>query len=508
MKNDSLTKPIIEQMMKDRTLRSAITRESHYWFFNLYFNHYVKHETAPFQREIFKLTEEQAHKNIFLCAFRGSGKSTLMTLSYALWSILGIQQKKFVLLLFQTINQAKQHMANLKQELEDNSLLKNDLGPFREESDEWGAFTLVFPEQNARITVASTEQSIRGMRHHQYRPDLIICDDVEDLASTKTREGREKTYRWLKSDVIPAGDQHTRLIVIGNLLHEDSLLMHLKRDLEEGITNGIFRSYPLLDDNGNCLWQGKYPTYTEIEMERKRLGNENAWQREFLLRIIPEEDQIILQEWIQYYEHDELSPKKCRAAYIAVDPAISQKDSADFTAVAVVVIEGYGKNFYARVLSHPINRKMRFPETVTLIESLYSSLKSTYPYLKILVEDVAYQKSLIDQLENHRYPVIGIKPLGDKYSRLVTASNLIQTGKILFPKRGAEELIQQMIGFGVERHDDLVDALTLAAQKIIEEDKPSIHFRDFYSPEELREISRIAKNSEPVGFGDIMNKKF
>ena len=73
-------------------------------------------------------------------------------------------------------------MVNLKRELEDNDLLKNDLGPFQEESDEWGSISLVFSNMNARITVASSEQSIRGMRHGQHRPDLIIGDDVEDMA--------------------------------------------------------------------------------------------------------------------------------------------------------------------------------------------------------------------------------------------------------------------------------------------------------------------------------------
>jgi len=31
------------------------------------------------------------------------------------------------------------------------------------------------------------------MKHMQYRPDLIICDDIEDLQSVKTKEGRDKS---------------------------------------------------------------------------------------------------------------------------------------------------------------------------------------------------------------------------------------------------------------------------------------------------------------------------
>lgn len=40
--------------------------------------------------------------------------------------------------------------------------------------------------------------------------------------------------------------------------------------------------------------------------------------------------------------------------------------------------------------------------------------------------------------------------------------------KVFFPKQGAEELIQQLVYFGVEKHDDLVDAFTIVLLKSLE----------------------------------------
>jgi hypothetical protein len=105
----------------------------------------------------------------------------------------------------------------------------------------------------------STEQSIRGLRHNQHRPDLIICDDLEDMASVKTYENRQKIYNWLCGEVMPLGDHGTRFVVVGNLLHEDSLVMRLKRDIDEGQRQGIFRKFPLLSGDGSVAWPGKYP---------------------------------------------------------------------------------------------------------------------------------------------------------------------------------------------------------------------------------------------------------
>lgn len=470
-KNNILTEEIIGKMIKDKNVRRAIVRKSHLLFFYFYFAHYVKYEIAECQKEIFSLTEQIKVKNFFIVAFRGSGKSTIMTMSYPIWAILGEQQKKFVLILCQTRNQAKQHMMNLKRELESNQLLRNDLGPFQEERDEWGSASLVFSSLNARITAASTEQSIRGLRHNQYRPDLIIGDDVEDLSSTKTRESREKAYQWLTGEVIPAGDKDTRLVMIGNLLHEDSLLMKLKRDLEEERIEGIFKFYPLVDENGKIYWTGKYPNMDSVEEEKKKIGNEISWQREYLLRIISDSDQVIHFEWIQYYD-DLPNIKDYRKIIIGVDLAISKKETACYTAMVSAVIYKKREDFCVYILPNPINKRMSFPETIKQIKSLYDSLYSDYYYIIIVIEEVGYQQAVTEQLNNDDYPAEGVKVSSDKRSRLMSIGNLIQTGKIVFPKKGAEELIGQILGFGVERHDDLVDAFTIVAHKAIRENKP------------------------------------
>ena len=299
--NKVIQKSLVNKMMKDRLVRISITKDSFLYFFHFYYAHYVKYETADFQKEIIHYLEKSTIENLYIVAFRGSGKSTMITTAYPIWAILGKQQKKFCIIFCQTKAQAKQHMMNIRSELENNDLLKKDLGPFQEESDEWGSHSLVFKKHGARITIASTEQSIRGLRHNEHRPDLIICDDIEDVQSTRTREGRDKNYYWLKGEVIPSGDKNTRLIIVGNLLHEDSLLMRIKEDINQGKTRGIFKEYPLLDKNNICLWPGKYITDKEIEDEKLKVASDISWQREYLLRIISSDDQVIYPEWIQYY---------------------------------------------------------------------------------------------------------------------------------------------------------------------------------------------------------------
>jgi phage terminase large subunit-like protein len=45
---------------------------------------------------------------------------------------------------------------------------------------------------------------------------------------------------------------------------------------------------------------------------------------------------------------------------------------------------------------------------------------------------------------------------------------MIRNGNMFFPREGSEELIQQLVYFGVEKHDDLVDAFTIVLLKSLE----------------------------------------
>lgn len=487
-----LTEKELEEIKKKRLVRRTLAKNSHFWFFSIYLGHYIKYPFAPFHSEMFALTENADIRLSVLVAFRGSGKSTLITLSYPIWAIVGSQQKKFILILSQTQSQARLHMANIKRELESNELLKADIGPFEEVSDEWGSNSIVISKYGARITVASTEQSIRGLRHGEHRPDLVICDDVEDLNSVKTREGRDKTFQWLVGEVLPIGDQDTKIVIVGNLLHEDSLLMRLKKGIQNEKLNGKYFAYPLLDMNNAIAWQAKFKTLKDVERLRTTIGTDSAWYREYLLRIISDADRLVHPEWIQYYDQIPSEDNgDFRYTATGIDLAISQRESADYTAMVSAKVFGYSDKLKIYILPYPVNKRLSFPETYETASQLSKDLGDGH-YTKLYIEDVGYQQALIQDLSNHNVPAEGVKVSGqDKRSRLALITHLIKQGKVLFPKGNqTEELIMQLTGFGIEKHDDLADAFSLLLLKILEEDRgePSVfivdlgNFYDRFSP--------------------------
>lgn len=444
-------------MIMDKKFRVAMVRKSHFWFFHYYFGTtYVKYRTADFQREILQLSQDRNVQNLVITAFRGSSKSTLITLSYAIWCIVGEQEKKFPIILGKTQAKAQTYLMSIKKELEQNDNLRHDLGPFKEESNQWGAQSLILPQYGARISTGSVEQSIRGIRHNQHRPDVIICDDIEDIESVKTQESRDKLFEWLTSDVLPAGDKDTRMIFIGTPLHNDSILMRLQNIFKLGDPRNVFKRYPIVDENEQPLWPGKFETPEDIETEKAKCFSPLAWQREYLLNIVEREDQIIRKDWIKYY--DTLPPENCHTyRATAIDLAISQKDTSDYTAMVSAQVQGRGSKMIIYILDNVVNSHLTSLETLERAKTISSSLRKG----KIYIESNGYQQSVVEHLKKDGFRAEGIKSLGNKYERLGAVSHLIESGRVVFPTKGAEVLVNQLLGLGVERHDDLVDALSL-----------------------------------------------
>ena len=464
----TLTPDELAQIKNKRSVRRTLAKKSHFWFFSIYLGHYIGYPFAPFHHEMFAITEDTALRLAVLVAFRGSGKSTLMSLSYPIWAVIGAQQKKFVLIVSQTQSQARLHLSNIKKELETNQLLNKDIGPFEEVSDEWGATSIVLSNFSARIAIASTEQSIRGIRYGQYRPDLVICDDVEDLNSAKTKESRDKTFQWLNGEILPIGDEATKFIVVGNLLHEDCLLMRLKTSLENNKLGGKFYAYPLLSKDDEIAWKGKFPDMTAVNKLKETIGNDSAWFREYLLKIISDSERLVHPEWIHFYDNPPDDDDDSGYTAIGIDLAISTRNSADRTAMVVARVYGQGEDLRIYILPNPINEHLTFPQTTDTIKNLSRGLGVES---KIFIEDVGYQKSLIQHLNSLNIPCEGASVGSlDKRARLALTTSIIQQGKVLFSRHGNEDLTTQLVGFGIEKYNDLADAFSLLILKIIEMD--------------------------------------
>jgi hypothetical protein len=93
------------------------------------------------------------------------------------------------------------------------------------------------------------------------------------------------------------------------------------------------------------------------------------------------------------------------------------------------------------------------------METLDRIRKSSVMSSEFFVEAVAYQQVGIEEMERRAFSVQAMHPIKDKRAGLRVAARYIKMGIAKFPRKGCEQLLTQLFGFGVEKHDDGVDAL-------------------------------------------------
>lgn len=422
-------------------------------FWITFFPHYQTIAPAEFHPDLIRILEDYSIKSINVMGFRESAKSTIATLAYPIWAALE-RKAEFIIISSDTDDQARLILENIRAELESNEILISCYGKIKGDR-EWGSETIVLAN-GVRIMARSRGQKFRGLRHRQHRPGIVIVDDPEDRKWVRKKANRDETERWLTGDVIPGMDRQGKIVVLSNMLHTDCIGMRLKR-------NNAFlsRQYNIIE-NGRCTWPAKYPTKASLELVRDRVGR-TAWMREYRLKVVPDEGQVIKEEWIVKYKE---IPKEFRRMMeiTGVDLAISEKSTADFTAMVSLtagLLNGKPKIY---VRPNPVEARMSMGDMIERAKLIQASIPGSTFY----VENVQYQQAAIESLKRAWVNVVGVHPIGDKRARLETVSPRIQDGTVEFAEVGCEDLISNVVNFGIEEHDDLCDALVYALLAVMQ----------------------------------------
>lgn len=106
------------------------------------------------------------------------------------------------------------------------------------------------------VVALGLDAAVRGIKIEEYRPDLIILDDIDDKDDTIIIT--EKKIKTLTDDILPAGSQDAAVIGIQNLIHYNSIF---KR-----ITDGR------ADFLHNRIISGPFPAVIGLEYEAKPKG--------------------------------------------------------------------------------------------------------------------------------------------------------------------------------------------------------------------------------------------
>lgn len=299
---------------------------------------------SPFSilhEEIFKLIDS-GHRKIAIAAPRGIGKTTIAR-TVASRGIL-FRDIHFITYVSNSATSATLQTENIKRELISNKDIRELFGSIKEndfelEMDEsfskesWVAFgnTLVMPR--------GAGQQVRGLLWKNYRPQLIIVDDLEKKDELLNPDNREALKDWFHSDLEKSINRYAddwRIIYIDTLKHQDSLLQEL-------INSSDWKSIVLsiCDDN----YHSNAPDYMNDEEIKEELqshrekGKLDIFYMEYMNAPTSKEDASFKEENFKHYNETDKDKQdiihRCENVIIC-DPAKTVKlSSADSAIVGI-----------------------------------------------------------------------------------------------------------------------------------------------------------------------------
>ena len=344
--------------------------------------------------------------------------------------------------------------------------------------DSGDAFEVLYKNgQRVRIEIFGKGGMVRGRVWGLKRPDIIILNDIQDLADMDSEVIPDKDWDWFLSDVMFLG-KASRIFMIGNNVGArcviERVMAHANvlnfKTMRVGIATYLHDD-GIKVEIGEPTWPARH-TKEEILAEYmafKAIGKEDTFMRERMCQnMSPLSHPLHPEKLVEFDWHDAEAQKEIRSGSVSlvIDPALSKKKTAD-PSVILAFVDGKGGRRY--ILD--VDFRKRDPNG--LVNDILTMVGKWDPVC-VGIETVAYQQALVVMLKNEMerrfikpdaFRVVEIKTRQNKNLKISgRLQPLLEGGQILVPRgaswRGA--LNDQMSAFPDGEHDDILDAMAMA----------------------------------------------
>lgn len=383
---------------------------------------------------------------------RGSFKSSVVTIAYAIQSIIRNPNVR-IILSSETQSNALKFLAEIKAHLEGNEKFKAIYGDWVRRNHIWRTNEIVvagrnIPRKEGTIICSSLEKGHLTGLH----AECVILDDVVSGNNTGNQDQINKTidhYKLLLSILEPKGE----IVIVGTHWSHYNLYSWLLDPDGPEFDQVDYFHRSAEDDFGN-------PTMPEI-LSREYLDQQKKTQGTFIYSCQylnkPNVSDLAFfkADNIQYYKK---APEHLNY-FMSVDPAISLKARSDFTGLIVVGVDYWGNWYVLEALAIKV-------EPSDLIEKIFEMARKYSPLMCMCMEKFALEKVLkhnLIQTMNDREFFIPIKDVEtntriSKEARIRALQPLIEQKK-LYLRKEQNDLFTQIIKFPHLKNDDLIDSL-------------------------------------------------
>ncbi len=444
-------------------------------------NNYDESTSSPqFHKELWQEACSDA-QYVAIAAPRNHAKTTAGTMAYGMAMLL-FRESRYLVIVSDTEGQAAMFLQNIAHELRDNELIadlfqlsKNEKGLVQFDKDTETDIIVRFQDGHRfRIVAKGAEQKLRGMNWLNQRPDLVICDDLENDELVMNKERRMKLLRWFNSSLLHILSKTGKFRVWGTILHMDSLLENLmpvesnKTCVEEHLRvrdpyqRGLWRSTKYRAHNSDfseLLWPERFNAdYFKAKREEAfRNGIPDSYSQEYLNHPIDES--------VAYFKRSDFLPEKPEYKelnlqyYITVDLAISETETSDYSVFLVAGIDEQRRIHIVNVYRERLDGR----EIVDLLLRLHT----IYRPEAIGIEEMQVSKAIGPFLreemikQDQFLTLVKLKHGGkDKITRGRSIQARMRAKTVFFDQEADwyNTFQDECIRFPRSKHDDQVDA--------------------------------------------------
>ncbi|SFG92261.1 phage uncharacterized protein (putative large terminase), C-terminal domain-containing protein [Desulfotomaculum arcticum] len=469
-------------------------------FFALcYFPKYFDRMFGEFHKELFLELKYMLDNKGLIEAFglpREHGKSTINSFLFPLYSTL-YDKSQFTLIISATEQIALPFLDMIKDELENNQLLIEDFGIYK--GNRWNNNEIWIRGRggiDACIMIRGIDGSLRGLHWKNFRPMLVLLDDLLKDDTARSEAKREQVKNTFTDVIIPIGTRDTNILVVGTILHEEDLMAELLRGKIPGVRS-IKKSAVINFAERDDLWgkwEAKYNNLQDLDrvetaksffydhQDEMLEGTEILWS-EYLdyyylmckkqamgdksfykeLQNDPRStDDYIFQD-IQYW--DRLPDFEDMELVMYIDPAIKAGKRNDYS--AITVLAKHSKTNQKYVVDGTLYKLLPDDLFQVAVEKIQQ-----YPVEKIGFETTQAQSYMKQKFEEELWknkiytPVDEVISKGQKHERIISLEPEIKKGHILFNPANIRYNNQVKDYNKSAKFDDAPDSLYGAVQLI------------------------------------------
>ena len=446
--------------------------------------------SPEFHKECWELCCSE-NRQVAIAAPRRHAKTTALTLGYGLATLL-FRERRYMLIVSDTVSQAEQFLGLFRNELTTNQnlielfdLKLNEKGEVQFKKDSQDDIVVEFADGHTfRVQAKGAEQKLRGLIWNGSRPDIIICDDVENDELVMNKDRRAKFQRWFYGALLPCLSHKGIIRVYGTILHMDSLLESFMPERQTRGTNkhkiaenhlhenelktwSTYKALPWKSfrykahnrDFSAILWPENYTEqwFNERYEDFASQGITDVYSQEFLNTPLDEANTYFSRR--DFQRREDKHRGQALHYYVTADLAISQESRADYT---VFMVAGMDENRVLHVVN-VIRERLDAREIVDLI----LHLQSTYEPEAIGIEDMQVTKSIgpflkEEMVKTNIFPNLVLMKTGgkDKIFRARSIQARMRAGGVRFEKDSDwyNDFEDECMKFPRDKHDDQVDA--------------------------------------------------